>query len=200
MHASQGTLSIGPVGSDSPKPQTDYLLKAITSAPLLNATAVDANKLFGLQLQKLAINALINPLTVIFRCKNGELANNANPHHALIKKLQAALIAEISAVFLALEQIQGASEETKKMFGTEGIRRVVDDAIWVTRENRSSMLQDVEAGRETEVRWISGWVVEKGKELGVECKVNARVVELIGRGFPKEEEDLERLFQGLWQL
>jgi len=171
-------------------------MKAITDAPMLNAKAVDAKGLFVLQLQKLAVNALINPLTVIFHCKNGELAEPSNPNYLFIRRLQEAMIAEISAVFLTLEEIKGAAEKIREMFSTEGIRMSVQDVMWVTRENRSSMLQDVEKGRDTEVDWINGWVVKRGREVDLPCELNGTVVELVKRGFPKEGEDLKALFRG----
>lgn len=48
-----------------------------------------------------------------------------------------------------------------------------------TRENTSSMLQDVMGGRRTEVGWINGFVVREGRRLGVEVGVNERLVALV---------------------
>jgi 2-dehydropantoate 2-reductase len=44
---------------------------------------------------------------------------------------------------------------------------------------RSSMWEDLEAGRTTEIDWINGEVVRLGAEHGVPTPVNARLVELI---------------------
>jgi 2-dehydropantoate 2-reductase len=44
---------------------------------------------------------------------------------------------------------------------------------------RSSMWEDLEAGRVTEVDWINGEVVRLGREYGVVTPVNDRLVELI---------------------
>jgi 2-dehydropantoate 2-reductase len=51
----------------------------------------------------------------------------------------------------------------------------------MTSGNRSSMLQDVEACRDTETRFINGWVVRRGKQLGVDVCTNERVVDLVTR-------------------
>jgi 2-dehydropantoate 2-reductase len=44
---------------------------------------------------------------------------------------------------------------------------------------RSSMWEDLEAGRATEIDWINGEVVRLGREHGVPTPVNSTLVELI---------------------
>ncbi|HWI51941.1 MAG TPA: ketopantoate reductase C-terminal domain-containing protein [Symbiobacteriaceae bacterium] len=48
-----------------------------------------------------------------------------------------------------------------------------------TAANRSSMLQDVERGRRTEVDAINGAVAERGQALGVPAPVNAALFDLV---------------------
>ena len=44
---------------------------------------------------------------------------------------------------------------------------------------RPSMLQDLDAGRETEVDVVNGGVAERGREYGIPTPCNDRVVELV---------------------
>ena len=44
---------------------------------------------------------------------------------------------------------------------------------------RPSMLQDLDAGRETEVDVVNGGVASKGRELGIPTPHNDAVVELV---------------------
>ncbi|OZG74479.1 2-dehydropantoate 2-reductase [Hahella sp. CCB-MM4] len=44
---------------------------------------------------------------------------------------------------------------------------------------RSSMWEDLQAGRQTEIDWINGEVVRLAQNLGVEAPVNKRLVELV---------------------
>ncbi|WP_353982063.1 2-dehydropantoate 2-reductase [Salinicola endophyticus] len=83
---------------------------------------------------KLAVNAVINPLTARHRVHNGALA--APPFSAEVEEL----CAEI-AQLMAAAQISPP---------TEGWRGWVSAVIEATAGNRSSMLQDVLAGRPTE--------------------------------------------------
>jgi 2-dehydropantoate 2-reductase len=48
-----------------------------------------------------------------------------------------------------------------------------------TAANRSSMLQDMERGRRTEVDAINGAVAERGLRLGVPTPVNQTLTELV---------------------
>jgi 2-dehydropantoate 2-reductase len=48
-----------------------------------------------------------------------------------------------------------------------------------TRNWRSSMAQDVVKGRRTEIEYMNGFVVAKGKEVGAETPVSAAVVDIV---------------------
>ena len=41
------------------------------------------------------------------------------------------------------------------------------------------MLQDVEAGRPTEIDYITGWLVKQAKELGVDIPENTALLEAV---------------------
>ena len=62
---------------------------------------------------------------------------------------------------------------------------------------RSSMGQDVDKGRYTEIDYMNGYIVEKGEEIGVPTPFNTAIVELVseihsGRARP-EPSNIERL-------
>jgi 2-dehydropantoate 2-reductase len=49
----------------------------------------------------------------------------------------------------------------------------------LTSENRSSMLQDIERGKRTEIDSINGAIVEVGKKHGVKTPINSSLVALV---------------------
>ena len=100
--------------------------------------------------RKLAINAAINPLTALLRCKNGALATE----HA----------AEVRELCREISQVATAAGLTHVVADLEAI---VFDVIDRTAGNRSSMLQDVEAGRQTEIDFITGWLIAQADQLAV---------------------------------
>ncbi|KAH0607454.1 uncharacterized protein H6S33_002488 [Morchella sextelata] len=156
---------------------TEYLISTLLECPLLCAEHVPLHELLSMQAEKLAVNAVINPLTVMYDCRNGELLENF--HITLTMRL---LLQEVSAVLCALPELAGvAGRETR--FAAERLYDVVVRVARATGENWSSMVQDVRGGKQTEVDYINGWVVRRARELGVAYTVNALMCAVVkGRG------------------
>lgn len=189
VHAGMGNITLGAVqplhgpedasaGTGSAVGPSEYLLHSLSAAPILSASVVRPASLLQVQLEKLAINAVINPLTVIFDCLNGELFNRP-----LIRALIRGLLAEISPV---LRSIIAPSTTTlvdnpaaEARFSPEGLEKTVEDAALKTAQNISSMWQDVRAGRMTEIDYINGYIVKRGTEQGIDCKLNRALVRMI---------------------
>ena len=114
--------------------------------------------------RKAIVNAAINPLTALLRCKNGELL-------------------EIPQALSIMEQVIRECVEIARsheyFFRQEDILEMTRNVCTLTRENRSSMLQDVLKGRRTEVHEINGSFVRKGKERKVRTPVNETLVDAI---------------------
>jgi 2-dehydropantoate 2-reductase len=152
---------------------------------------VTAQELLFIQLQKLAVNAVFNPLTSIFDCRNGELfASRA------ISDLMDRLIAEtshiIQAHILSLGHTISPSLETR--FSPENVRRLVEDIGIKTARNISSMRQDLIADRKTEISHINGYLVTRAAELGVPCPINTTLVSLIEKKQKLSEHDIGIVF------
>jgi 2-dehydropantoate 2-reductase len=98
--------------------------------------------------KKLIVNAAINPLTALLRIKNGDLLK-VKPYYEMMKLL-----------FSELKQVLPIGDEQKAW---EHIVSVCQK----TAENYSSMLMDISQNRKTEIDAILGYVLERGKELGV---------------------------------
>lgn len=113
---------------------------------------------------KLAMNCAINPLTAIYRCRNGELLEKPE---ALATMLS--VCAEVAAVMNA----EGMSADTDSLFNA------VCAAAEKTAANISSMHADVAAGRETEISFINGYVLAKAKAHGIAVPANAAMIERI---------------------
>jgi 2-dehydropantoate 2-reductase len=183
VHAGLASAFIGPISSSPEevntsvnKPSTPFLAQKIAECPELTASIVTAEELFHIQLQKLVVNAVINPLTSIFDCYNGELFQNG-----AILGLIDQVISEISAVTLAILDSKGqlGDANLRARFSQGVLTEHVYSVGEQTARNISSMRQDVLAGRKTEIDYINGYVVKQGKELGVDCPINATIVEMV---------------------
>lgn len=101
---------------------------------------------------KLAINAAINPLVARYRIRNGQLRDR--PFSLLVRQA----VSEISAVLNA-KQISPPPQ---------GWQALIDDVIRATANNRASMLQDVLAGRPTEIAAILGPIRSTAAQYGLQ--------------------------------
>lgn len=103
--------------------------------------------------RKLAINCLINPLTVIHDCSNGALIAHADLINTLCTELHALLIAA---------QHSAAAED---------LQQQVWQVINKTASNSSSMRQDVHNKRRTEINYITGFAC--AQSIALECRTPA---------------------------
>lgn len=106
---------------------------------------------------KLAINAGINPLTALLDVRNGELLENKFARDVLF-----AAGTEVKEVAIA--------RDIELPFSN--VPQLMEQACFKSRENFSSMYQDVLRGVKTEIEFISGAVVSQGKSVGVDTPIN----------------------------
>lgn len=97
---------------------------------------------------KLAINCVINPLTALNQCQNGELLKVQ--YSNIIERL----IDEISAVMIA-ENLQ--VEKT-------ALLKSVIQVMQATAKNHSSMKQDIALQRRTEIDYITGYLCKVAEQ------------------------------------
>jgi 2-dehydropantoate 2-reductase len=113
---------------------------------------------------KLIVNAAINPVTALAGVPNGALLERDGLHrkaHAAAREGEAVA----AALGIALDYADAC--------------RRVDEVCAATATNRSSMLQDLERGRATEIDCINGAIVSAGREAGVATPVNEDLCEAI---------------------
>ena len=186
VHAAHGTIALGilPRESDQAKDQditkpvffsqtSRYLLRTLTRVPVLAAVAIPPVELLQQQLEKLAVNAVINPLSVMLDAVNGSILYN----YALTRTMRL-LLGEISLVLTSLPELRGLPNVATR-FSPERLETLVVSVADSTKNNTSSMLADVRLGRQTEVKWINGYVVKRGEELGVQCVCNYMMMQLV---------------------
>ncbi len=111
--------------------------------------------------RKLAINCAINPVTALHHCPNGALAERPDLA-ALVREL----CTEIRAVAIAAGQEQAVRD----------LHPQVMTVIRATASNRSSMLQDVLAGRATEIDYLTGYLLAQAQRFGLEAPWNATLL------------------------
>mgnify|MGYP006269233769 FL=1 len=154
-------------------PRAERAGKAFRDAGIETLVAADMPRR---RWEKLAVNAGVNAVTALSRVENGALADG--PGYELAHR---------------------AARETARVARAEGVslsnrraRRALDEVVAATSANRSSMLQDVDAGRRTEVEAIHGVVVERAETHRLAAPTNRTLADLLrtwerGRGVRSEE-------------
>jgi 2-dehydropantoate 2-reductase len=161
---SRGAITMGGFsGSDLEpvEPRVDSLMSALDEAGLRPTWSEDIAKSIW---SKLLLNVAINPVCAIAGVLNGEMLLNP----------------ELFETGLA------AMEEAARIATAEGIdltdfdlSQSLEDLCRATADNRVSMLQDIMAGRETEIESICGEVVKRGEALGIPTPRNQTLHALV---------------------
>ena len=125
--------------------------------------------------RKLAVNCGINALTALTGIRNGRI-----PQITPAAELCRAAVAEAAAVSGAMGVDLG---------DPAALAEAVLDVARATAANRSSMGQDVDARRPTEIDYINGAVARHGEARGIPTPVNRTLCQLI--------QTLEATFGGL---
>lgn len=122
-----------------------------------------SNEMVNRVYHKLLINAVINPLTAMFKVTNGELPNDPNR-----RQLMAALHAECEAVLIA-----GGMDRDGDAW-----ERLLDICS-LTASNESSMLADVKSGRKTEIDWINGGIASIAEQQRLKTPLNDALITIV---------------------
>jgi len=113
---------------------------------------------------KLLVNAAINPVAALAAVRNGEVA--AWPTlRAMVRAVADEGQATAAAAGVALPYASAATAAI--------------DTARETAENRCSMLQDLEAGRPTEIEYLNGAIVRVAERHGVPVPTNRAVTALV---------------------
>lgn len=120
---------------------------------------------------KLAANCVINPLTALYECANGEV-RRAFDRKGSFDNYMTSILQEVSQVarHVAPQGVEG-------LYSVESLQAYVESVMNATAANKSSMLQDVLAGRETEINYLNEFVVQQGKQQGIPCPANQQLVQ-----------------------
>jgi len=155
-HTGAGRTDIGLLSGslDEHKVQS---FKALAEVLLPNALwQQDIEKL---QWLKLAVNAVINPLTAIHNIDNGQVLNE---QYQTIKEN-------------VLKELVQVAKQNGIQFSIDELKMTVDEVATKTASNCSSMRTDVLNQRATEIDTINGFIVEQGNQLGIETTENQKL-------------------------
>lgn len=110
------------------------------------------------------LNVAANQTTAVLRMTFGELLSNSK----------------------AMEFVKNICEEVQQIAKAEGVKgtdTLIDEVIehlhTMIPEGKTSMLQDVEAGRKTEVDMFAGTIIKLGKNHNIQTPYNKMLKEML---------------------
>jgi 2-dehydropantoate 2-reductase len=159
----EGDTTIGPFEpSPASSEEVERLAEACTRAGMPTSAVADAR---GPQWRKVIFNAATNPVGALTGLTHGRVCEDE-----ALRRLVSGLVDEGKAVATAEGIVLDADPE-----------ELIDYAARpdVAYDHKASMLQDVEARRQTEVDYLNGGIVRFGQARGVTTPLNAAVVALI---------------------
>jgi 2-dehydropantoate 2-reductase len=113
--------------------------------------------------RKVLINAAVNPVTALHGVPNGRLLEE--PYRTESWDL--------------LHEALETARAYDFAFSEEELRADLEKILRATAENRSSMLQDFDRGRRTEIQAISGEILRRGVAQGLDLPSTRRAIETI---------------------
>ena len=159
-HAGAGDTLVGPFAGTT-RADAERIADLLTDAGIVTRAVDDPRpELWA----KAVVNAAINPLTAVLRRTNGELVRHADLR-GLLDRLAREGATAAGAAGIDLDP--------------DGIAAKAAEVATRTAENRSSMLQDIERGRPTEVEAITGALLRAARGRGLALPYNERVYALV---------------------
>jgi 2-dehydropantoate 2-reductase len=155
LHSNLGKTTIGELDGRS-SDRIAAIADLFTRAGL--PVAVSDNVL-GHIWMKFVLNAAINPVCAITGLRPGEITR-IEPALLLLERI--------------LDEILGVIDAKGIRLPSDDARSEVLDHAW-ERYNRPSMLQHVEAGRQTEIDSLNGALLSEARTLGINCPFNEAV-------------------------
>lgn len=170
VHVANGTTHIGPANALA----RDYYFLADMLHTVLPDVAWH-DDMGAVSWRKLAVNCVINPLTSLYNCPNGDLREHR-------------------------EEVESVCNEVAAVMQREGHHASPEDLLYYvwqivdsTAANISSMLQDVRTQRHTEIDYITGYLLNRARAHGINVPENARLFAQI----KQKENEYERIGAGL---
>lgn len=163
-----------PSSATSPNEELPKVIQALLSSPNLNASMMKYPDFLVAQMEKLVVNACINPLTAMMDCENGDLL--LSPQCTImIKKV----IAECVACFRCESAVFEAVPEASTILSPDRLLLCVLEVCRKTAKNSSSMREDIRNLKTTEIDAINGYVTSLGSKHNVSTALNRALYAMI---------------------
>lgn len=149
------------------------LMKTLTRCDDLVATGLPYSEMKQKQWEKLAVDSVINTLSVVFDCSYSKLLGDPR-----IKRLMHDLLWETVRVVHSLPEVK-RDAAFFKTFTRKRLLATVTSIVRTLGNNTSPDTLEVRKGGRTDVLYVNGYIVKRGAEVGVTCRVHSTMMDLV---------------------
>jgi 2-dehydropantoate 2-reductase len=164
-------------------PRAEEICRLVGTADSAKVTS----NLWGERWSKLVANAMQNGLSACTGLPGGQTLENEPIRH-FSTRLGSEAIRVGQAHGYQLEEVLHLAPETIALAGEgdDAAMRACDeqrfkDSKKTAAGQRPSMGQDMQKGRRTEIEFLNGFIVGEGKKVGITCKANAVLTDIVLR-------------------
>ena len=157
----KGDTTIGPYDDRTPLEEARRLADACTRAGMPTHALEDAR---GAQWRKLIFNAASNAIAALTGRTHGQVAEPPTRELAWAVMAEGRAVADVQGITLDMSPEELFDHAARKD---------------IAYGHKPSMLQDVEAGRQTEIDFLNGAIVAFGDRYGVEAPLNRALTQLV---------------------
>ncbi len=175
VHTGRGETRVGEVASASSS-RCDFIAHDFSRAGIKTSVTDNVN---GAIWTKAIINSAINPLSALLRVPNGVLGKEPGLVRSMLE-----VVREGVAV----------SKAEKIRLDPNNPERVLLGVIRATSSNRSSMLQDLENRKMTEIRQLNGAIARIGERRGVSVPLNQLLTSMMITAERRETTNLHNRY------
>ena len=155
------------------QPTSRYILRLLTSLPRLGAVGYGPSTMLFAKLERLAVAAIIEPVTALLDGPNGALLFNYS-----VTRAMRLLIAEVSLVLRSLPELRGLPLVSTR-FGAVRLETLVVAMANRTATTTSPTLNAMRRGLRTEIEYTAGYIIRRGEKLGIHCSMTFLLMQLV---------------------
>ncbi|EEY15906.1 conserved hypothetical protein [Verticillium alfalfae VaMs.102] len=172
IHSGTTTTQLDP--SSEKWLRTQGMLSKFAAATDLRARGLPLDSWLALKIPSLMFSSVVDPICVLLDCHYEQLLFNPTAN-----RLIGQLLDEIANVVERMPELRRASPMLQAALRGEGMRKDTIGRLRGKKGSPSKMVTQIERGQLTDIDYLNGYFIQRGKRLGVDMPANEMVVGMV---------------------
>ncbi|MFX0171902.1 MAG: ketopantoate reductase family protein [Candidatus Hodarchaeota archaeon] len=142
------------------------------------------DNIFGILFNKLGVNAAINGVGAITGLTLGQMADNSQIRY-IFMGITTEMITVANELGIQINKIGEFHPQAIVLTGSdspvdlEKKHKIIQAIFGPYKDVKASTLQSLERGKVSEIDYLNGYIVRKGKELGIPTPINSAITKIV---------------------